>query len=371
MKRPRLHRLARRLLLAHVVVLVAGVVVFVTVAGTLGPGIFLRQVTAATGGALGPETDGQLLAAFAGALSSSLGIGLAVALLAAAIVSTLLAVRIARPVENLAASARAIENGRSGARAPVPGAADELQELTLAFNAMAARLEATESVRRRLLGDLTHELRTPLATLEGYLEGLRDGIVDPDVATLATMTEATLRLHRLVDDVGEVSRAEEGELDLRRERVDLAAVATAAIAGVEPGYRDAGVRLRPQPVAGPPPLVEGDRDRLIQLVTNLLTNAAAHSANGDVVEVGTGADDDTVTLWVTDQGVGILPEDLPHVFDRFYRADRSRGLPGSGLGLTIARSLARAHGGDLRAASDGAGSGASFRLTLPRLPASG
>lgn len=352
MKRLRLGRLARRLLLAHVVVVLAGASAFVVAIGVLGPSL---------AGPGGSEADG---AAVVAALATALGIGLGVALVAAVATSIALAVRIARPIEHLAATAGAIESGDAEARAALPGTNDELLDLALAFNAMASRLEATEMSRRRLLRDLTHELRTPVATIEGYLEGIRDGVVAADDDTFATMRAAAERLHRLVEDIGDVSRADEGVLELRPRTIDLGEVVASVGAQVQGSYGEADVSLV-LPTSSASVKVEADPDRISQIVANLLDNARLHSPAGSAVTVTVDTDDGNAVVTVVDRGSGITATDLPHVFERFYRSASSRAIPGSGLGLTIARSLARAHGGDITAHSEGRGGGSTFVLVLP------
>lgn len=367
---PRPHRLARRLLLAQVVVVLTGAITFAVVMTILGPQSFLDRIADGAPGPLPEPVRESVVEAFATSMAGSLGIAAVVAMVAATVVSGVLATRIARPIEGLARAAQAIEHGHVESRAPVPGANDELLDLTTAFNTMAVRLEDTELARRRLVADLTHELRTPLSTLEGYLEGLRDGVIDPDRDTIATMTAATLRLHRLVDDMGDLSRTQEGTLDLQPHDLDLSELLDAAVAAARPTFRQEQVRLVLQ-LPDAAARVWADRDRLGQIVANLLANARVHSGPGSTVTVTLAPTPDRVHVIVADDGNGIAARDLPHLFDRFYRTDRSRGRPGSGLGLTIARSLARAHGGDLEASSPGPGHGATFTFTLPTPDPSG
>ena len=322
-------RLARRLLLSHLVVVLAGATGFVFVT------------------ALVPSTV-------------ALGIGVVVAVVAAVVASTVLAVRLARPIEQLADVAASLGRGRVDVRAALPGADDELLDLTFAFNAMAARIEATETARRQLLRDLTHELRTPLASIEGYLEAIRDGVVEPDGETLATMRTAAVRMHRLIDDLTDVSRAEEGVLELRRAPLDVAAVADHVVEELRPGFTASDIDLVVHADGGA--VVDGDHDRIAQVLSNLLVNARTHAASRVTVTV---RHDRSVRVTVDDDGAGISAEDLPRVFDRFFRAESATPTHGSGLGLTIARSLARAHGGELTASSGVPGAGATFTLELP------
>lgn len=360
--RPR-RRLARRLLRAQMVVIAAGAVTLAVTAAVVGPPLFRLHVNRA----LGPVTDvvaAHLDEALSTSLALSLGIGIGVATVAALTVSWVLSSRIARPVEALSDAANRLRAGDLRARAPQAVSSDELADLTDEFNDMAAALEHTEDTRRRLLADLAHELRTPLATLDGYLEGLADGVVDPGPATWSILRDAAGRLDRLVDDISTVSRAEEGRLDLDLQTVDVKTVVT-DVADAKTGVSrtdEIAVIVDPAPNV---PAVIADRHRLTQVLDNLLTNALRHTPAGGTVTVTTRAGADAVTVVVSDTGEGITAEHLPRIFERFYRADPSRSGGGSGIGLTISRAIAHAHGGDLTAASAGAGNGASFTLTVP------
>ena len=231
---------------------------------------------------------------------------------------------------------------------------------------MAEALESTEQTRRRLLGDVAHELRTPLATIEAYLEGLADGVRTLDEHTLAVLGAQAGRLHRLVEDISLVSRAEEHRLILARTSVPATRLVEAAAAAVRPAFQAKGVALHTTVATGTP-VLDVDRDRLVQVLVNLLTNALRHTPADGTVTLAAGPSDEGVVLSVTDTGEGIATEHLPHLFERFYRADpaRDREHGGSGIGLAIARALVHAHGGTITAASEGPGKGAVFRISLP------
>ena len=362
--RPPRRRLARRLLVAQALVIAAGGVTLGIVAVLVSPPLFhihIRRV-------LGPVSDSvaqHLDQAFSSALLIALGIAVGAAVIAALAVSWILSSRIARPIEQLSDAAERLAQGDLGARGPHPAADDELADLTLAFNDMADALEHTEQTRRRLLADVAHELRTPLSTIEGYLEGLADGIVDPDARTWATLQTATTRLGRLVDDVGLVSRAEEGQLEAHPEIITIGRLLDAAVAATATAFRDAEVRLETDIGADLPP-VRVDSERMAQVFENLLRNASRHTPAGGLVRVTTRAEHGTVAIDVSDTGEGIPSDQLPHVFERFYRGDRARRSDrGSGIGLTIAQAITRMHGGAVTAHSDGAGHGATFTVTLP------
>lgn len=362
--RPPRRRLARRLLAANGLVIAAGAVTLAVVALVASPPLFHRHV----GRALGPVSDAvgrHLDQALSTALLLSIGIGTGAALVAALVVSWALSSRLARPIEDLSATAARLARGDLSARAVPPPVDDELADLTVAFNDMAASLEHTEDTRRRLLSDLAHELRTPLSTIEGYLEGLTDGVVEPTDQTWTTLQDAAGRLRRLVDDVGLVSRAEEGRLDLDLQPTDVVTLVDAAVSAARGTYDRAGVTLEAAVEPGLAP-VELDADRAHQVLANLLDNARRHTPAGGRVTVRADGSRHGVTVTVADTGEGIAREQLPHVFERFYRGDAARRAgAGSGIGLTIARAIARAHGGDLTATSPGAGRGSTFALRLP------
>jgi len=361
--------LARRLLAAHALVIAVGAATLAAVAVLAGPSLFRSHIRAA----LGPVSDSataHLDEAFARALLLSLGVAVLAAAVTALAVSWVVARRIARPVSRLADSSGHIAAGDYRTRVPVPSPDDELAQVSRSFNRMAAALEDTEDTRRRLLADLAHELRTPLATLEGYVEGLDDGVVAAEPATWQTLADALARLRRLVDDLAVVSRAEEQPPDLNLRDVAPANLVRRAVAAAQPAAQRRGVRLRTDVDAGVP-VVRVDVERIGEALHNLLDNAVRHTARDGEVTVTAGTHGRWIQLVVADDGQGIDPADLPHVFERFYRADPARGGydGGSGIGLTIVDAIARAHGGDVHADSRGPGTGARFTMQLPSVRA--
>jgi signal transduction histidine kinase len=233
---------------------------------------------------------------------------------------------------------------------------------------MAADLERVEVTRTRMLGDLAHEMRTPVATLDAYLEGIQDGVVPADVETVAMLRDQVARLSRLGEDVALVTTAEEGRLGLRRVPVPVGQIVSTALAQAAARYAAKGVALEHTvtEVAGRT-VLDADMDRMAQVLTNLLDNALRHTPAGGRVRVTAERAGAGVRISVADTGAGIAPENLAHVFERFYRADaaRDRGHGGSGVGLAIVRSITRAHGGSVSAASAGVGQGAVFTVELP------
>jgi signal transduction histidine kinase len=363
----RVGRLATRLFAAQALVVLSGALTLVLVAVVVAPGLYRDHVHRAIGPVSGTMAQ-HLDQALADALVLSLAIAVAAALLTALAVSWFITRRLTRPIAHTAAAATSIADGDYQARVPDSRLGLEFATLDNAFNRMAGTLQHTQRRRRELLADLAHELRTPVATLDSFLEGIEDGVIPTDPDTWRTMREQTTRLRRLVDDVDSISRAEEGQLDLRPQQLRIDDAIAAAVRAAATTFADRGVALQARPGPGPQ-TVQADPDRIHEILNNLFTNALRHTPPGGSVTVASTAGPGEVRVSVTDSGDGIAAEHLPHLFERFYRADpaRSRSSGGSGIGLTIARALARAHGGDLRAASDGPGRGATFTLTLPTI----
>ena len=356
-------RLVRRLFVGQLLVIAVGAATLGVVALLVAPPIFHDHVRRVAG-SLSDEVTVHLDQALSETLLLSLVIGVLAAAVAAAGVSWLLANRIAHPVEELSRTADQLALGWLDRRAPRPGVDDELADLTDALNQMADSIEHTEATRRRLLADLAHELRTPLATLEAYHEGLADGVVSADPHTMTILQDATGRLGRLVDDLSLVSRADEGQLAFELHTVDVARIARTAIESIGPAAREAGVAIDASvPDVGPD--VQADVDRLVQVLTNLLHNALEHTPQGGTIAVSVAAADGSAVVRIADTGAGIAAEHLSHVFERFYRADPARRRVGSGIGLTISRAIVHGHGGELTVHSEGTGRGTTATVRLP------
>lgn len=358
---------ARRLLLAQALVLVAGALTTWMVASAIGPGLFHEHLQRA-GVVRTSDESLHVEEAFSSALLLSLGGALAISVLAALLVSWYFSVRVQRSLAPVSEAAALIAEGKYVVRVPDPGLGGDFATLSHTVNELAARLEAVEGTRRRMLGDLAHELRTPIATIDAHLEALEDGVREPDEETLRILREATQRVRRLAEDIGAVSRVEEGGLDIARRRVDAAAVVRAAAELAAEHYQAKGVALVTETRAQG--MVDVDPDRLGQVFTNLLDNALRHTPGGGRVTIACDQLDRWVQFSVTDTGFGIEAEHLPHVFDRFYRVDtaRDRTHGGSGVGLSIARSLVEAQGGRISVSSEGLGQGSRFVVLLPLAP---
>lgn len=358
--------LAARLLAAIVVVVLAGSATAWAVASAIGPAVF--HVHIERSGTSDPGVVRHSEEAFATASAYSLGLALAAALATSVVVSVFLTRRIARSLDRVRQAAALVAGGDYTARVPEVGMGAEFDDLARSFNTMAADLGRIEQTRTRMLGDLAHEMRTPVATLDGYLEGIQDGVVPVDDETVALLRDQVSRLSRLAQDISLVTTAEEGRLTMHREPVQVGALVDGAQAQAAARYAARGIDLD---VAAPAQVratvISADVDRLGQVLTNLLDNALRHTVPGGRVTIDAAREDRAVRIEVIDDGEGIDAEHLPHVFERFYRADtaRDRAHGGSGIGLAVTRSIVRAHGGEVTASSPGKGQGATFTVELP------
>ncbi|MEO6143736.1 MAG: HAMP domain-containing sensor histidine kinase [Dermatophilaceae bacterium] len=359
--------LASRLLLAQVLVLLAGTLTAWLVAVTVGPSVFHTHLAMANVG----STAAQILhteEAFQSASAISLSLALSAAVLAALGVSVYQTRRIGRSVATIAEAASAVAGGHYDVRVPGPGLGPEFDALASGFNQMAGRLGSVERTRLRLLADLGHEIRTPVATLEAYLEALEDGVATLDASTAELLRTQTRRLARLSEDISTVSRVEEGQVRLELRTTQPVGVVRAAVDAAASAYESKGVLLVTR-IPTQLPDLPLDPDRMAQVLGNLLDNALRHTPVGGTVTISAthGTRTGMAELSVADTGEGIPPEHLPHVFDRFYRVDaaRDRAHGGSGIGLAIAKALTEAQGGQLTVSSPGAGQGSTFRVSLP------
>ncbi|GAA2616647.1 sensor histidine kinase [Paractinoplanes durhamensis] len=283
----------------------------------------------------------------------------ALVLLVTVLVGALVGRRLVRPLRALTIAASRMRDGDDSARVDVRGH-DELTRLGAAFNDMAARRQEAERLRRDMVGDIAHEMRTPVTNIRGWLEATEDGVAVMDDALVNSLLEEALLLQHVIDDLQDLSAADAGELRLHPAQVDLPEL----LSQIAATFRTASVAM----VADAPPglTLTADPIRLRQAIGNLTGNAVRHSPPGGTVTLSARPTGDTVTIAVTDEGPGIAPDDLPLVFERFWRAEKSRNRQtgGSGLGLAITRKLAEAHGGAVTVQSP-PGAGATFTLRLP------
>lgn len=290
-----------------------------------------------------------------------------IGLLLGILLSILLSRGVTRPVTQLAQAAQAIGQRELSYRVAATGS-QELQDLAESFNRMAEQLEQAEANRRNLMADVAHELRTPLAVLNGSLRAMLDGVHELNEAEIALLYEQTHHLTRLVDDLRELSLAEANQLSLNPQPVDLACLVAETAAHFEPLAREQGISLSTS-VNDPLPHPSLDEHRMRQVLHNLLSNAFRFTPWGGQVQVSAKAtpEEHTVEITVMDTGTGISPEELPHIFDRFYRArgNASEERTGSGLGLSIVKAIVTVHGGTITAHSAGKSQGSTFTIRLP------
>ena len=296
---------------------------------------------------------------FRSAVNLMLALGGLVAGAVAVTFGVVFARQMNRPVRALTTAARDLRDGDRTRRATV-GGPEEIAQMAQAFNQLVDSLEREDAVRRSFAADVAHEVRTPLAVLRSQLEAVQDGVLEPSPAVITSLHDETLRLGRLAEDLETMTYAEGFEFDLRRQQLDLADVVAGAAATLRHRFKDQELQLIQ---ALRPAIMVGDETRLRQVVTNLLTNALKFVPSGGTVQVSTAIVEGDVILTVCDDGPGIAEEDLPRLFDRFYRG-RSVRTGGSGIGLAVVATLVRAHGGGVTV-SNGPAGGACFRVRLP------
>jgi signal transduction histidine kinase len=343
-----------------VAVVLAAVFSMLLVTRLIGPNAFDRALKGAD------DTPASVLAHQVDrAYDASLQAALLVALVVAAVGSLLISRALLHPLDRIRAATRRIGAGHYGEHIPLPRE-PELARLAADVNQLAARLADTERRRARLLSEVAHEIRSPLAVIRGQLDGLADGIFPASAELFASLDEELARLGRLTSDMSSLSRAEEGAFDLRPVDTDLADLVRRTSARLRPQFDDQKVELTT--AAAAPVSLRADPQRITQVVVNLLGNALYATDPGGQVTVVVRRDGGHAVLAVIDTGIGIAPDDLERIFHRFERVDhpgRAAPASGSGIGLTIARGIVRAHGGDITAASPGRGRGASVEVRLP------
>jgi signal transduction histidine kinase len=365
--------LGGKFLLSYLLIVLVGVATLLVVTFALAPTLFQAQLlpilqthpnTLTT-----TEATQRILGDFLGTLFVALAVAALIATVTSLAISLFVARRITGPLQQMTQASERISAGHYAERIEVASvhATDELGQLASSINALAVALEQTERRRLEVIGNVTHELRTPIATLEGYLEGLLDGVIEPTPRAFAMLHTEAGRLRRLVDDLQELSRAEAHQIPLSLQPVAPLRLVQDALEPLEGQFAEKGLQLQIHlPKNLPQVLV--DPTRALQILTNLLVNALRYTPMPGRVEVAVSCEDDMVAFRVSDTGVGLSPEQLAHIFERFYRVDksRSRAFGGSGIGLTIAQSLAQAMGGEIQVESAGLGQGSSFTLTLPQ-----
>ena len=372
-------RLRWKLFLSYLAVVLVGAVVLIAAMEFVIPRVFARHLATMTafgdGDHMMMDSSGRMMddlfVHFRTAVTEATLIALTAATLIAVAVSALISRRVIAPVRDMMQASRQIAQGNYGRRVTLPANRplpdlDEMGQLAHSFNQMAAQLEESDTLRRQLIGDVTHELTTPLTVIKGSMEGLIDGVLPPEPETFQQVYHEAARVQRLVTDLQELSRVEAGAYGLHIQPVDLGALTDKVTSQLRRQFEDKGVALR---VHLPPGLLmaEADPDRIAQVLINLIGNGLQYTPSGGQVDVTVQRKNNGVLFTIADTGVGIAADDLPHLFTRFYRVDKSRARAsgGSGIGLTIARHLVEGHNGRIWAESEGVGQGSRFMFLLP------
>ena len=367
-----------KVFLSYVVVVLVGGIVLATATSLSIPSAFDRHMSgmsammsgnSAIGSAQYLETE--LFSNYQAAVSDALTLAAVAALIAAVLASYFISRQVVGPVQQMMALSHRIAKGEYGERLKVSGSVqynqlDELDQLGLSFNQMADKLEKTEAMRRQLIGDVTHELRTPLAAIKGYMEGLMDGVIPATPDSYQQVYSEADRLQRLVDDLQELSRVEAGAYQLKLESISPVDLIESVVKHLGRQFEEKEILLETKLDANLP-LVSVDKDRILQVLTNLVGNALQYTSTGGRVTLTAAKEKNEIVISVSDTGIGISPDHLPFIFNRFYRTDKSRARAsgGSGIGLTIAQALIKAHHGRIWAESTGEGKGSIFHFSLP------
>jgi len=362
--------LGAKLFVSYLVIIIVGVVVLFVASQFILPAAFNHHMAGMEmmGGMMsGQSSMSQLYVDFRTSFNEALMYGALAAMLAALALSFLFSRGVVAPVQAMSRATQRIANGRYDERVQVIGN-DELAGLASRFNQMAEKLDQVESMRRRLIGDVSHELRTPLTAIKGSMEGLMDGILPANEETFQQIHAEADRLNRLVEDLQELSRVEARAYQLDLHPLDISSLVrtVAKRLAAQADIKHISLNLELPPDLPP---VFADEDRTIQVLTNLVSNALQYTPEGGKVRISAKRFNNEVQISVHDTGIGISAEHLPHLFDRFYRVDKSRSRQaggGSGIGLTIAHALIEAQNGQIWVESPGVGKGSVFIFTLPR-----
>ncbi|MCQ3973443.1 MAG: two-component sensor histidine kinase [Anaerolineae bacterium] len=379
-------RFSWKLMAAFLIVITVGVVTLALAAESVVPTAFNRHMRDMAPMMMGQMTPGMGMAemrtdifvSFRAAVTEALLMAAAAALVSAIAISLVISRRVVTPIRQMMEVSRTIAAGHYRERVQVTSQ-DELGQLAHSFNQMAASLEQVEAMRQELIANVAHELRTPLASIKGYMEGLMDGILPVEPSTFQQIYREADRLQRLVNDLQELSRVEAGAFQLNRQPLVMTDLIVRITDRLRPQFEEKEMTLQLNLPTGLP-LVMADEDRVSQVLLNLIGNALQYTPAGGTVTItghwphvikhwpdGRQVSGSQVILTISDTGIGIPAEHLPHLFSRFYRVDKSRSRVGggSGIGLTIVKHLVEAHGGQVWAESRGASLGSTFGFSLP------
>ena len=366
-------RLVWKLMASYLIVIIVGVVTLALTAEFVIPTAFNRHMVGMSQMMMGQmgmgmslrEMEADLFTNFQAAVNEALVVAALAALVTAVVVSVFVSRRVVNPIRQMMQASQHIAGGHYNERVYV-SSDDELGQLARSFNQMATSLEQTEAMRRDLIANVAHELRTPLTTIKGYMEGLLDGVLPPELGTYQQVYREADRLQRLVNDVQERARVESVAYQLNRQPIKIAELIQHTATRLQPQFNEKGVTLK---LNLPPnlPTILADEDRISQVLLNLVGNALQYTPAGGAVIITSESHTSELHIIIRDTGLGIPAEHLPHLFTRFYRVDKSRSRVGggSGIGLTIVKHLIEAHDGRIWAESQGAGQGSTFGFSLP------
>ncbi|MCC6146459.1 MAG: HAMP domain-containing protein [Anaerolineaceae bacterium] len=370
--------LAWKVFLSYILVVLVSAVILMSAASISVPAAFERHMASMNAIMTNADMMGnnqqmqsELFSQYTTAVYEAVTYAALAALIAAILASFFISRQVVTPMLRMMSLSHRIAEGEYEERLSVPGGQPanqiyELGQLALSFNQMADKLEKTETMRRELIGDVTHELRAPLTAVKGYLEGLMDGVLPADPEIYQQIHAEIDRLQRLVNDLQELSRVEAGAIQLHLSLVSPASLIERIQSTLGRQFEDKNIILE---IGVEPNLsdIVVDRDRIIQVLTNLAGNALRYTPGGGKVTLQVRRERSGMLFTVKDNGIGISVEQLQYVFNRFYRTDKSRtrASGGGGIGLTIAKALVQAHQGKIWAESDGEGKGSTFSFLIP------
>jgi histidine kinase len=365
--------LSIKFFISYLVVIIIGILVLVTAAEFTVPGAFERHIAEMVN-IMGPEAsrmEDDLFVNFRKAVNESLVFSAAAASIAAVVVSVLVSRQVIAPIRRIMTASQRIAEGNFDERVqisegPFNRELDELGQLSVSFNQMAGKLDKAEALRQQLIGDIAHELRTPLSTIKGYMEGLMDEVLTAGDETFLQVHQEAERLQRLVDDLQDLNHVEAGEFNLNLQMSAVGDLLIDTVNRLERQFEEKGVEIKLEVEDGLPEIMV-DPDRIGQVLLNIIGNSLQYSSAGSTVTAKATRQDQQILITITDTGIGIAPQDLNMIFTRFFRVDKSRSRVGggSGIGLTISKYLVEAHGGTISAESDGLGKGSRFLISLP------
>ena len=358
--------LATRLMTAQILVIVVGAITLLITAVLAAPALFADHLSQS--GVTDPGTLDHAEEAFNSAFLLALAIGLSASLVTAGVVSWVMVRRVVPPLQRLAQATQSVAAGNYDITIPDEAFGAELETLSLSFTQMAHRLKQIDASRTRMLTDLAHEVGTPLATLEAFVDGMEDGVVPINEETYAVLRTQIRRLHRLTHDIQDAAKSQEHTLDIHTEPLEVRRQVNLAVELARPHYQAKGVQLTTS-VNSLTRQVLADEERLQQVMANVLANALRHTPTDGHVQVAATNRSTMVEISIADDGDGLAEGELDAIFERFHRADTARTITGStsgsGLGLTIARNIITDHGGTITATSKGKDQGATIIIRLP------